>query len=98
MQDSTKKKIVRLFWILFAAPFCLIFLLLIIVWMFARIPSFEELEHPDSKLVLVMFVMAKASKAEQMISSIIATRLNDTNNREVSEASTNAIVDAIRSK
>jgi len=50
MQDSTKKKIVRLFWILFAAPFCLIFLLLIIVWMFARIPSFEELEHPDSKL------------------------------------------------
>ena len=45
-----------------------------------------------------IFEKAKASQAEQMISSIIATRLNDTNNREVSEASTNAIVDAIRSK
>ena len=46
----------------------------------------------------IIFEKAKASQAEQMISSIIATRLNDTNNREVSEASTNAIVDAIRSK
>lgn len=46
----------------------------------------------------IIFEKAKAFQAEQMISSIIATRLNDTNNREVSEASTNAIVDAIRSK
>ena len=46
----------------------------------------------------IIFEKAKASQAEQMISSIIATRLNDTNNREVSEASTTAIVDAIRSK
>ncbi len=50
MQDITKKKIIRIFWILFAAPFVLVFLLLLIVWMFAKIPSFEELEHPDSKL------------------------------------------------
>ena len=50
MQDITKKKIIRIFWILFAAPFILVFLLLLIVWMFAKIPSFEELEHPDSKL------------------------------------------------
>ncbi|WP_294496241.1 hypothetical protein [uncultured Ruminobacter sp.] len=46
----------------------------------------------------IIFEKAKASQAEQMISSIIANRLNDTNNRQVSEASTNAIVDAIKSK
>ena len=50
MEIATKKKIIRIFWLLFAAPFGLVFLLLFIVWMFAKIPSFEELEHPDSKL------------------------------------------------
>ena len=50
MKDSTKKKIVKWFWIILAAPFVLVFLLVLLVWLFARIPSFEELEHPDSKL------------------------------------------------
>ena len=50
MEIATKKKIIRIFWLLFATPFVLVFLLLLIVWMFAKIPSFEELEHPDSKL------------------------------------------------
>lgn len=33
-----------------AVPFVMVFLLFTLVWMFADIPSFEELEHPDSKL------------------------------------------------
>ena len=50
MKDETKKKIIKWFWILVAAPFVLIAFLLLLVTLFARIPSFEELEHPDSKL------------------------------------------------
>ena len=50
MTDETKKKITKWFWIILTAPFAVIFLLLLLVWMFARIPSFEELEHPENKL------------------------------------------------
>ncbi|MBQ9309267.1 MAG: transglycosylase domain-containing protein [Bacteroidales bacterium] len=50
MEDTTKKKIIKWFWILVTAPFALIIFLLLLVWMFSHIPSFEELEHPDSKL------------------------------------------------
>ena len=50
MEDATKKKIIKWFWILVTAPFVLVAFLLLLVWMFAKIPSFEELEHPDSKL------------------------------------------------
>ena len=50
MTENTKKKIVRWFWILLLAPIALMLLLLVIVWAFAKIPSYEELENPDSKL------------------------------------------------
>ena len=50
MTENTKKKIVRWFWILLLAPIALILLLLVIVWAFAKIPTIEELENPDSKL------------------------------------------------
>ena len=50
MTDNTKKKIIKWFWVLVTVPFALVFLLLLAVWAFAKIPSFEELEHPDSKL------------------------------------------------
>ncbi len=50
MTDNTKKKITKWFRVLVVAPFALVFLLLLAVWAFAKIPSFEELEHPDSKL------------------------------------------------
>ena len=50
MKDSAKKTIAKWFWILLTAPFALVFILLLLVWLFAKIPSFEELEHPDSKL------------------------------------------------
>ena len=50
MTEDTGKKIIKWFWIIVTAPFALILLMLLIVWMFAKIPSFEELEHPDNKL------------------------------------------------
>ena len=50
MKDTTKKKIVGWFWGLFTAGVLGVIALLAAVWMFADIPSFEELENPDSKL------------------------------------------------
>lgn len=50
MTEETKKKVIKWYWIILTAPFALVFLLLLLVWIFARIPSFEELEHPDNKL------------------------------------------------
>ena len=50
MKDSTKKKIAKWFWIVVIAPFVLIAVMLLLVGLFAKIPSFEELEHPDNKL------------------------------------------------
>lgn len=49
MTEHTKAKIVRIFWVIVIAPFVCLFLTLAAVWKFAQIPSFEELEHPDSK-------------------------------------------------
>ena len=50
MKEETKKKIIRWFWLLFAIPVVSAFLLIGTVWTFADIPSFEELENPESKL------------------------------------------------
>jgi penicillin-binding protein 1A len=50
MTDKVKKTIVKWYWIILVAPFALVFLLLLLVGIFAKIPSFEELEHPDNKL------------------------------------------------
>lgn len=50
MEESKRKKIVKWFWIIVAAPFALILFLLLMVGIFAKIPSFDELENPDSKL------------------------------------------------
>ncbi len=50
MTDATRKKIIKWFWILFSAPIALVVTLICLVWAFADIPSFEELENPDSKL------------------------------------------------
>ena len=53
MKDETKKKIAKWFWILVTVPFAILLLLLLFVWLFAKIPSFEELENPDSKLAMI---------------------------------------------
>ena len=50
MTDKTKKRIVIWFWILFSFPFVMVAVMLLLVWAFADIPSFEELENPESKL------------------------------------------------
>ena len=50
MTDHTKKKIIKWFWIILIVPAVAFSLLLLAVWAFADIPSFEDLENPDSKL------------------------------------------------
>ena len=50
MTEATKKKITKWFWICLTAPILMVIGLLALVWAFADIPSFEELENPDSKL------------------------------------------------
>ena len=50
MKDITRKRIVKWFWIIVTVPVAMFILLLMLVWAFADIPSFEELENPDSKL------------------------------------------------
>lgn len=50
MTDQTKKKIIIWFWILFSTPILMVAALIGAVWAFADIPSFEELESPDSNL------------------------------------------------
>ena len=50
MEANTRKKISKWFWIIITAPVAALLLLLLAVWAFAKIPSFEELENPDSKL------------------------------------------------
>ena len=50
MTDKVKRTIIKGFWILITVPFALIIILLLCVGLFAELPSFEELEHPDSKL------------------------------------------------
>ena len=50
MTEATKKKISKWFWILVISPFALLMFLVLLVWMFADIPSFTELENPDNKL------------------------------------------------
>ena len=50
MKETTKKKIIKWFWVLFTTPILLVAALIFCVWMFADIPSFEELENPQSNL------------------------------------------------
>ena len=50
MKDTTKKKVIKWFWLLFSAAVLFVVGLLGMVWAFADIPSFKELEDPDSKL------------------------------------------------
>ena len=50
MTENTRKKCVKWFWIIISAPIALFLFMLLLVWAFADIPSFAELENPDSKL------------------------------------------------
>ena len=46
MKDITKKRIIKWFWIILLVPVACVMLLILSVWAFADIPSFEELEDP----------------------------------------------------
>ena len=50
MTDSTRKKIIKWFWIVVTFPVLLLVFMILLVWMFADIPSFKDLENPDNKL------------------------------------------------
>ena len=50
MTDATRKKITKWFWILITFPVLLLFLMIFLVWAFADIPSFKDLETPANKL------------------------------------------------
>lgn len=50
MTEVKRKKITKWFWIVITFPVVLLLSLLLLVWAFADIPSFKELENPDSKL------------------------------------------------
>ena len=50
MTDATRSKFTKWFWIIIAAPVALVAFLILLVCLFAKIPSFEELENPDNKL------------------------------------------------
>lgn len=54
MKKSTKNKIVLWFWIIFSIPFVLVAALFGGVVLFCDLPSFEELENPQSKLATVV--------------------------------------------
>lgn len=49
-----KKKLIKWFWILLATPFVCLITVILLVAIFAEIPSFEELEHPDNKLATLL--------------------------------------------
>ncbi|MBR4755794.1 MAG: transglycosylase domain-containing protein, partial [Bacteroidales bacterium] len=50
MTQETRKKITKWFWILITFPVLFLMFMILLVWIFADIPSFKELENPDSKL------------------------------------------------
>lgn len=50
MNAKTRKTLILIFWIALTAPVLLLVLLVGGVWLFAEIPSFAELEHPDNNL------------------------------------------------
>ena len=50
MTEETQKKISKWFWIIITFPVLLLLFMILLVWAFADIPSFKELENPDNKL------------------------------------------------
>src|SRR3989339_1991741 len=50
MDIKKRKRVVRWLWIMFLSPFVLLLFSLLLVGMFADIPSFEELEDPKNNL------------------------------------------------
>jgi len=54
MDASLQKKITKWFWILIAVPIVGLLVALLLVALFAKIPSFEQIENPDSNLATLL--------------------------------------------
>ena len=54
MKATTQKKITKWFWILITLPVVCLILALLLVALFAKIPSFEQIENPDSNLATLL--------------------------------------------
>ena len=54
MKATTQKKITKWFWILITFPVACLVLALLLVALFAKIPSFEQIENPDSNLATLL--------------------------------------------
>ncbi len=54
MKASTQKKITRWFWALVTLPVAALLVALLLVALFAKIPSFEQIENPDSNLATLL--------------------------------------------
>ena len=50
MKETTRKKIIKWFWILFTLPILSVAGLIASVWLFADIPSLDDIENPEMKL------------------------------------------------
>ena len=70
----------------------------IIINSFTTELKIEATSGKEYYIPFLIFEKSKASQAEHLINSMIAGRLNDTNNRQVAEAQTSAIVDAINNQ
>ena len=54
MKATLQKKITKWFWILVTLPVAILVLALLLVALFAKIPSFEQIENPDSNLATLL--------------------------------------------
>ena len=54
MKATLQKKITKWFWILITLPVAILILSLLLVALFAKIPSFEQIENPDSNLATLL--------------------------------------------
>ena len=50
MEIKDRKKFLKWLWLIVFSPIILVLTALMLVWIFADIPSFEELEDPQSNL------------------------------------------------
>ena len=54
MNPNTKKGLVAAFWVLFSIPVLAVLIGILWIWLKADIPSFEELESPESNLATLV--------------------------------------------
>lgn len=66
-----------------------------IITSFVTLINVSSTDGSDYTIPFLIFEKAKAGQVEDLINNMVAGRLNDTNNRQVTETQTNVLVDAI---